>query len=86
MKIKYEWIKKIEKNNEDLLKKNKKITEENVRITEENKVLKENNIEYIKKEVYLKEEIHNIYNSKRWKLFEKIDNIIYKKGKEKKSD
>lgn len=86
IKLKYEWIKKIEKDNEDLLKKNKKITEENVRITEENKVLKENNIEYIKKEVYLKEEIHNIYNSKRWKLFEKIDNIIYKKGKEKKSD
>ena len=78
IKKKYEWIQKLENKNEELLKEIKKTTEKNVDIEEKNKKIKQE-LDCVNKE------ITDIYNSKRWKIAEKINGIFHRKiDKEKK--
>ena len=73
IKAKYEWIQKIEKENKDLWeeKENRQQIEENTQKTEN---------ELREKNEALQKELHEIYNSKRWKYTEKLSNIFHKKN------
>ena len=68
IKAKYEWIQKIEKDNEELVEKNKEIEEIS---KEKEEKLKEKNEE-------LKKELNEVYNSKRWRYTEKISRMFHK--------
>lgn len=73
IKAKYEWIQKIEKENKDLWKE-----KENRQQIEENAQKIENELR--EKNEALQKELHEIYNSKRWKYTEKLSNIFHKKN------
>ena len=70
IKAKYEWIQKIEKDNNDLREKIGELEEKiNINFQEEKK-LKEKN-EKIKKE------LNEVYNSKRWRYTEKLSKFFH---------
>lgn len=85
IKTKYEWIQNIEKKNKELLIEIKKAIDKSIKIEEKNIKTEEDNIQ-IKQELnHVKKEINDIYNSKRWKIAEKINGIFHRKiDKEKK--
>ena len=65
IKGKYEWIQKIERENEELLKEKENLIEGKKRIEEEKE--------------RLQKELNNVYNSRRWKYTEKLSRIFHKK-------
>lgn len=64
IKAKYEWIQKIEKENEKLENKNRELQEKLKKTEESNEELKK--------------ELKEIYSSKRWKYTEKLSKIIHR--------
>ena len=64
IKAKYEWIQKIEKENENLENKNRKLQDKLNKVEEANEDLKK--------------ELKDIYSSKRWKYTEKLSKIIHR--------
>ena len=80
IKLKYEWIQKIEKDNNDLTKENEKLRIENKNIIDINQQNEKKRNEEINA---LKNEINQIYNSKRWKYIDKVNNIFHRKNKAK---
>ena len=69
IKAKYDWIQKIEKDNNDLREKIGELEERIKQILHEEKNEK------------IKEELKEVYNSKRWKYTEKLSNFFHKKLK-----
>ena len=64
IKAKYEWIQKIEKENENLENKNRELQDKLNKVEEANEDLKK--------------ELKDIYSSKRWKYTEKLSKIIHR--------
>lgn len=77
IKAKYEWIQKIEKENENLWKEKGKLQEEQQKIKEDAKKLED---ELKEKNIALRKELDEVYNSKRWKYTERLSNIFHKKN------
>lgn len=69
IKAKYEWIQKIEKENKELWRENEKL-QENINKNEE-------------KISDFKKDLNKIYNSKRWRYAEKINNFFNKRSENK---
>ena len=74
IKAKYDWIQKIEKDNNDLREKIGELEERIKQNLHEEKKLEEKNEK-------IKEELKEVYNSKRWKYTEKLSNFFHKKLK-----
>lgn len=83
IQLKYEWIQKIEKENTQIVEKNKTIVSENKKLIETKDEMQEKIITKDEEIKMMKKEIKEIYNSKRWKCFEKVSNIFHKKAKQK---
>ena len=76
IKAQYEWIQKVEEKNKELIKENQKLLLEKNSILEKNKKALKTKDEEIDMK---KQEIKEIYNSKRWRYVEKLTNLFHKK-------
>jgi len=86
IKSKYDWIKIIEKKNNDLETEKKQLIEQKEMAKKENEKIQENlrkkeeeNKRISNEKEQILDELKKVYNSKRWQLMEKIDKILKRK-------
>lgn len=78
IKAKYDWIQKIDKENEKLNKKNGQLEEKIKCDLEEEKKLKERNETLKEQNEKIKKELKEVYDSKRWRYTEKLSNFFHR--------
>lgn len=83
IKEKYDWIQNIEKENEKIKIEKKQLYKENEELIAKSKIekeeLEEKQKNIIEEKNQIKKELEEVYNSKRWRIVERINKIFREK-------